>query len=57
MDRTVGQMDGEQAGRTPLDRHPLLRLFAEIKCDARADDLRDEEIDAELRRHRAERRR
>jgi len=50
-------MDSEQVGLTPRHRYPLQRLFAEIKSDVRADDLRDEEIDAELRRHRAERRR
>ena len=55
--RSVGRMVSELVGRKPLDRHPLHRLFAEIKNDARADGLTDEEIDAELKRHRAERRR
>ena len=55
--RSVGRMVSELVSRKPLDRHPLQWLFAEIKSDARADGLTDEEIDAELKRHRAERRR
>ncbi len=55
--RSVGRMVSELVGRKPLDDHPLRRLFAEIKNDARADGLTDEDIDAELKRHRAERRR
>ena len=55
--RSVGRMVSELVSRKPLDRHPLHRLFTEIKSDARADGLTDEEIDAELKRHRAERRR
>jgi hypothetical protein len=56
MDDRVDRTGSELVDRRPLDRHPLRRLFAEIKNDARADDLRDEEVDAELKHHRAERR-
>ena len=55
--RSVGRMVSELVGRKQLDRHPLPQLFAEIKSDARAGGLTDEEIDAELKCHRAERRR
>ncbi len=55
--RSVGRMVSELVGCKRLDRHPLRRLFAEIKEEARADGLTDEQIDAELARHRAERRR
>jgi len=55
--RSVGRMVSELVGQKSLDRHPLHRLFAEIKNAARVDGLTDEEIDAELKRHRAERRR
>jgi hypothetical protein len=55
--RSVGRMVSELVGRKPLDGHPLRRLFTEIKADARAAGLTDEEIDAELKRHRAQRRR
>jgi hypothetical protein len=55
--RSVGRMVSELVGRKQLDRHPLRRLFAEIKNDARADGLSDRAIEAELKRHRAERRR
>jgi hypothetical protein len=54
--RSVGRMVSELVARKQLDRHPLRRLFAEIKKDARANGLTDEEVDAELKRHRAERR-
>src|SRR2546428_11102302 len=55
--RSVGRMVSELVGRKPLDHHPLRRLFAGIKDDARAGGLTDEEIDAELKGHRGERRR
>ncbi len=55
--RSVGRMVSELVSRKQLDQHPLRRLLAEIKSDARAGGLSDEEIDAELKRHRAERRR
>jgi hypothetical protein len=51
------QMVGKLVRRKRFDRHPLRRLFAEIKNDARAARLTDREIDAELKRYRAERRR
>jgi hypothetical protein len=56
MDHSVDRIDSEPVSCWPVDQHPLRRLFAEIKNDARADGLTDVEIDAELRRHRAERR-
>ena len=55
--RSIGRMVSELMSRKRFEDHPLRRLFAEIKEHARADGLTDEEIDAELKRHRAERRR
>jgi len=55
--RSVGRMVSELVGHKRFDRHPLRRLFAEIKNDARAGGLTDKAIDTELKRHRAERRR
>jgi hypothetical protein len=55
--RSVGRMVSELVGRKSPDDHPLRRVFAQIKKAAHDDGLTDEEIDAELERHRAERRR
>ena len=53
---SVGRMISELLRpRTPED-HPLKAIFAEIKRDARAAGLTDEEIDAELAAYNAERR-
>jgi hypothetical protein len=55
--RSVGRMVSELVGRKSPDDHPLRRVFAKIKKVAHADGLTDKEIEAELKRHRAERRR
>jgi hypothetical protein len=55
--RSVGRMVSELVGRKSPDDHPLRRVFAKIKKDAHTDGLTDKEIEAELKRHRAERRR
>jgi len=55
--RSVGCMVSELVSRKSPDDHPLRRIFAQIKREARADGLTDKEIEAELKRHRAERRR
>jgi hypothetical protein len=55
--RSVGRMVSELVSRKSPDDHPLRRIFAQIKREARADGLTDKEIEAELKRHRAERRR
>jgi hypothetical protein len=54
--RSVGRMVSELVSRKSPDDHPLRRIFAQIKREARADGLTDKEIEAELKRHRAERR-
>jgi len=55
--RSVGRMVSELVSRKSPDDHPLRRIFAQLKREARADGLTDKEIEAELKRHRAERRR
>jgi len=50
-------MVSELVSRKSPDDHPLRRIFAQIKREARADGLTDKEIEAELKQHRAERRR
>jgi len=55
--RSVGRMVSELVSRKSPDDHPLRRIFAQIKREARADGLTDKEMEAELKRHRAERRR
>jgi hypothetical protein len=54
--RSVGRMVSELFSQKTIDDHPLRLIFAEIKKDAREGGLTDAEIDAELSRHRAERR-
>jgi hypothetical protein len=55
--RSVGRMVSELVARKSPDDHPLRRIFAQIKKEVRGDRMTDREIDAELKRHRAERRR
>ena len=55
--RSVGRMVSELVSRKSPNDHPLRRIFAQLKRETRADGLTDKEIEAELKRHRAERRR
>jgi hypothetical protein len=55
--RSVGRMVSELVARKSPDDNPLRRIFAQIKKEVRGDRMTDREIDAELKRHRAERRR
>jgi len=54
--RSIGRLVSEIVKTKTVEEHPLARLFAEIKRDARAAQLTDEEIDAELTTYNAERR-
>lgn len=52
----IGKLVSDLLRPSSADRDPLAALIAEIKSEARADKLSDEEIDAELAAYNAERR-
>jgi hypothetical protein len=52
----VGQLVSDLLRPPSPDRDPLALLIAEVKTEARAGGLTDEEVDAELRAYNAERR-
>ena len=54
--REVGELLSRMLRPTSPEDDPLAALIAEVKADARAGGLTDEEIDAELAAYNAERR-
>jgi hypothetical protein len=54
--RKIGKLVSDILRPSSPENDPLAALIAEVKTDARADGLTDEEIDAELAAYNAERR-